>query len=216
MAKDIPSVGADATDVMIRIINEKLDERTAEIMEVIETRLQAQATATGTNMDAMGKGIEADLLAIRETIKDFTEQVREDAMEANRIDKQDMLDYVNRALADLVVDSDRKGGDSREDLMKWVDRRIHQFIDEYHIRRITKSIEDDEDVDDEDVETLKRIFQKYPKSFIWMVSGVLLGMGIGHLFAVVGAWGSLLAIGWLLKSIADNNEKSKKRDPWRI
>ncbi len=71
--------------------------------------------------------------------------------------------------------------------------------------------------DDEDTEFLKMLMQRYPKSLIWMVSGLFLGIGTGWLFSFIGGWGSLLAIGWLLKSIGDKNrEREDRKNLWRI
>ena len=85
--------------------------------------------------------------------------------------------------------------DSADDYTSHVQRLITQRIDEYHA-----SHEDEKPNDDYDVEVLKRIFQRYPKSIIWMLSGLLIGIGTGRPFLVVGIYGAILAFGWLVRS----------------
>lgn len=185
----------------------------AVIRPLIEERLEIFRSSVEKSIEAVDGISEDEILALRREFKDGLDEVKEDVLEAARIDKQDMIDYVNRALVDLIADQAKKGG-REEDIKVWVDRRIHQFIDEYHIRRVTENIEDDENVDDEDVETLKRIFRNYPKSLLWMTAGLFVGIGTGHLFTAIGIWGTLLVLGWI--SDGTKLSFSKKRDPWSL
>ena len=41
--------------------------------------------------------------------------------------------------------------------------------------------------------------KKYPKSVLWMLSGILVGLGTGYFMACTGAWGTVLTFGWLMK-----------------
>ena len=92
---------------------------------------------------------------------------------------------------------------------------IKKYFDE---EKYEDGSDDEERTPDElDEEFMKMLMRRYPKSLIWMISGLFLGIGTGWLFSFIGGWGSLLAIGWLLKSIGDKNrEREDRRNLWRI
>ena len=139
--------------------------------------------------------------SVEETITNFIEASSDETL-ASRREFKDLLDQTKEDVLEAL--RQEKG-----DILDYVNQAVANLALDAEV--VEEGVENP---DDEDVETLKRIFRNYPKSLLWMTAGLFVGIGTGHLFTAIGIWGTLLVLGWI--SDGTKLSFSKKRDPWSL
>lgn len=214
MGKDI---GATATeDEFTRVLDRRLKTQALGILEEADNKISANSKIIDNIIASSILALENRLSIKIQSCNDELEAVAKLSMAALDMMKQDILED-----ASLLVNHEAMIKRLELDMEAYIQEQardqMNKFPDEdvELVRGHNKALNDPQprQTPDEDVEFFKRLYQKYPKSIMWLVFGLILGIGVGHPFAFLGTWGSMLAVGWFLKEKIDGKD-SDKSDPW--